>query len=576
MSEITKTIWKIKEKENEFSQELLKDYSLTILNLLKHRGIHKKEEIANFFYPDYEKDLSDNSFYPEIEKAIDRIILAKKNQEKIAIFGDYDADGVSASAVLYETLSILGIKNVICYIPDRQAEGYGMNQNALKYLSRKEVNLIITVDCGITGFQETEQAKKLKMDVIITDHHYVPEKLPEALAVINPHISEAKFPFKDLAGVGVSFKLAQALCKKIDFSKEESLKWLLDLVAIGTIADCVPLFGENRVLVKYGLIVLSKTKRSGLLEMFKVGKINVSENNIPNTQTVSFQIAPRINAAGRMDHANVAYNLLVEKNSILARDMALELEIRNQERQKIMTEIAREVEILATNSFKEKKFIFAKNEHWSVGILGLVAGKITEKFQKPCALFQIQADQLVGSFRSIPQINIIHIIEKCSDLLIKFGGHSQAAGVSLKKENAEKFYLKMNALIEKEFSGKDIKHFIDIDYQIESEEIDWNLMSEIKLMEPFGVGNKEPIFLAKNMIVVDSKIVGNGQKHLKLSLRGENKVPKIFDAIGFSLAERFSHLKKDDKIDIVFNLEEDEWNGNKKIQLKLIDLKLAK
>jgi len=268
-------------------------------------------------------------------------------------------------------------------------------------------------------------------------------RLPEALAVINPHTLNSNFLFKDLAGVGVSFKLAQALVKKIDSSKGESLKWILDLVAIGTIADCVPLVGENRVLVKYGLIVLSKTKRSGLLEMFKVGRINVSENNIPNAQTVSFQIAPRINAAGRMDHANVAYNLLIEKTAILARDMALELEIRNQERQKITTEIAREVEILATNSFKEKQFIFAMSEHWSVGILGLVAGKITEKFQKPCALFQIQADQLAGSFRSISQVNVIQIIEKCSDLLIKFGGHSQAAGVSLKKENAEKFYSKM-------------------------------------------------------------------------------------------------------------------------------------
>jgi len=322
------------------------------------------------------------------------------------------------------------------------------------------------------------------------------------------------------------------------------------------------------------LIVLSKTKRSGLLEMFKVGRINVSENNIPNAQTVSFQIAPRINAAGRMDHANVAYNLLIEKTAILARDMALELEIRNQERQKITTEIAREVEILATNSFKEKQFIFAMSEHWSVGILGLVAGKITEKFQKPCALFQIQADQLAGSFRSISQVNVIQIIEKCSDLLIKFGGHSQAAGVSLKKENAEKFYSKMNELIEKEIFGKDVRHFLEIDYQIKPEEIDWNLMNEIKLMEPFGIGNKEPIFLAKEMTVVDCKIVGNGQKHLKLSLRGRDKSPKIFDAIGFSLAEKFSYLKKNDRIDIVFNLEEDEWNGNKKMQFKIIDLRI--
>jgi single-stranded-DNA-specific exonuclease len=309
--------------------------------------------------------------------------------------------------------------------------------------------------------------------------------------------------------------------------------------------------------------------------MFKVGRIDISENNIPDTHKVAFQIAPRINAAGRMDHANVAYNLLIEKDPVLARDMALEVESKNQERQKITSEIFREVQVLSKNLFKDKKFIFAENEHWPVGILGLVSGKITEEFQKPSVILQRQEKEFVGSLRSIPEINIMNILQKCSDILIKFGGHSQAAGVRVGRENIERFYEKMSELVENELNGLEIIPFLEIDAEITADEINWDFMADIKRMEPFGEGNEEPIFSMKNMKVVDLKIVGNGNKHLKISLRGEGKSPKIFDAIGFSLAEKFSEIKKDDKIDIVFNLQEDSWNGNKKMQFKLIDLRIS-
>jgi len=514
-----------------------------------------------------------------MEKAVTRIIKARGNPpaggEKVAIFGDYDADGVTSTALLFEVLEKFGFKGVEIYIPDRQLEGYGMNNEAVSYLHKVGVKLIITVDCGITNIEEVAHAKNLGIDVIVTDHHHAPKTLPQALAIINPNVSGCEYPFKKLAGVGVAFKLAQALFQKIDPKNVEQSKWFLDLVAIGTIADCVPILGENRVIVKYGLVVLSKTRRVGLLEMFKVGRIMIDENNVPDTQKIAFQIAPRINAAGRMDHANVAYKLMIEKNPILARDMALEVESKNQERQKVTKEIVREIKIIAENSFKDKKLIFVHNEHWQVGILGLIAGKIADEFNKPTVVMQKQKSEFVGSLRSIPSVNIIEALEKCADLLIRYGGHSQAAGVRVTAKNIEKFYEKLRQIIEEQLADKDITPEIEIDAQMKAADVNWDLLSELKKMEPFGEGNEEPVFLMKNMLIEDLRVVGNGSKHWKLAIREDGGSPKIFDSIGFGFGDKFPELKKDDRIDIVFNLQEDEWNGNKKIQIRLIDLKLA-
>ncbi len=567
--------WKIKDKKLDFSAELLRKHNLIMLNLLYNRGVTNEMEMEEYFGFDYEKCLQDIPRISGMEKAVARLREAAEKKEQVAIYGDYDADGVTATAVLQETLTELGYADIICYFPDRQTEGYGLNEKALEKLKVQSVKLIITVDCGISNVVEVEKAKAMGMDVIVTDHHQVPEKLPDAVALINPNLPDSGFDFKELAGVGVAFKLAAALMQKQAPEKMEQLKWALDLVAIGTIADCVSLLGENRTLVKYGLIVLSKTRRVGLLELFKVGRIEISESRIPNAHTVAFQIAPRINAAGRIDHASASYAVLVGKDPVLARDLALELEDKNQKRQKITAEIFREVKVLANNSFKDKKFIFAVNPHWPMGILGLVAGKITEEFKKPSMILQHQENVYAGSLRSVPEVNLMKVIRQCSDLAERFGGHSQAAGVSVSPENIEKFCDKMAKEVEKELNGKEILTSIEIDYEISAEEIGWELVGELSKMEPFGGGNKQPIFCARNFIICDLKIVGNGQKHLKLTLRGESNSPKIFEAIGFSLAEKFPNLKKDDKIDIAFNLEEDEWNGNKKIQMKIIDLKIV-
>lgn len=565
--------WKIKEGLDYKNPERLSVHPL-VLKILSQRGIGTDEGINNFLNPDYERDIHDPFLFLEMEKAVKRIKQAREKKEKVAIFGDYDADGVTSTAIIKETLDEIGISSFI-YIPDKKIEGYGMNSGAVKEFIKKEVKLIITVDCGISNAKEIEEAESGGIDVIIIDHHYIPRKLPKAHAIINPQMENSGYPTKILAGVGVTFKVVQAIYEKFLPEKKEQLKWLLDLVAVGTVADCVPLLGENRALVKYGLIVLSKTRRIGLREIFSVARLLIDENNMPDTYNISFQIAPRINSAGRMDHANAAYNLIMEKSQIKARDLALELESNNQQRQKVTEKVVQEVKILAENSFKDKKLIFAIGEHFPIGVVGLVAGKVSEIFMKPAAVLQKGEKESQGSFRSIPRVNIIEAIEKCADLLIKFGGHSQAAGIKIANENLEKFYEKLNSIIEKELEGKDISPEIEIDAEINLDEIDFQLIEGLQKMEPFGEGNRPPVFLSRNLTVNEATLVGNGEKHLKLFMRAENKSPKIYEAIGFNFSSRFGSIRAGDKIDAVFNLKEDEWNGSKKIQLKLVDLKVV-
>ncbi|EKE10643.1 MAG: hypothetical protein ACD_15C00225G0027 [uncultured bacterium] len=564
--------WTVAEKIGEVDSELKERFHPIVLQILANRGVLEKNKLEKFFVFDYEKDVLDPFLFCDMEKAVARILQAREKKEKIAIFGDYDADGVTATALIYEALSKIGCEDIVYYIPDRQSEGYGMNEKAVEYLSKEGATLIITVDCGITNIKEVKLAISFGMDVIVTDHHHAPNLLPRAIAIINPHVENCGYPEKTLAGVGVAFKLAQAVYTKAAPDKMEQLKWLLDLVVIGTVADCVPLVGENRVLVRYGLVVLSKTRRTGLLEMFKVGRIAIDEDNVPDTQKIAFQIAPRINAAGRMDHASSSLKLMIEKDVVRARDLSLEVESRNQSRQKMTKEIVREVRALAENSFKDRKLIFASNEHWQVGILGLIAGRIADDFNKPTAVFQKKEKEFIGSFRSINQFNIVEALEKCSDLLIKFGGHSQAAGAQLKIENMEAFYERLSGIIENDLAEKDLSPALEIDFEILAPDVDWSLLENISKLQPFGEGNSEPVFLMRNLIVETMRIVGNGSKHLKLSLKSK-EYPMVFDAIGFGLGENSLGINEGDNLDVVFNLKEDEWNGNKKIQLFLIDIK---
>jgi len=564
--------WKIKENKKI---DIPFDLNLpeVLVRLLAGRGIEGSEAVREFLEPDYEKGVHDPFLFSDMGKVVERIAQARDNKERVVIFGDYDADGITSSVILKETLETLGIA-VAVYIPDKRSEGYGMNLGAIEKLAEEETKLIITVDCGITGIEEVERARELGIDVIITDHHHVPEELPKALAVINPRTGNSGYPFLELAGVGVAFKVAQAIFEKLLPQKKEQVKWFLDLVAIGTVADCVPLVGENRIFVKYGLLVLSKTKRNGLLQLFSVARLNIDENNVPSTRNIGFHIAPRINAAGRINHANLAYDLLVEGDIAKARVFALELEENNSHRQKITETATNEVKVLAENSFKDKKLIFAVGENFPIGVVGLVAGKIAQQFNKPTAVLQKGETESKGSFRSIPQVNIIEAIERCKELLLKFGGHSQAAGISIENGKLEAFYEKLNAEIEKELEGKDISPEILVDAEISPKDVDFALAESLDRLKPFGENNPEPVFAMRNLLVEDTRIIGNGEKHLKLSLRAQDGTPKIFESIGFYIAKEFAHIKKGDMVDVAFNLQKDEWNGNQRIQLLLVDVKV--
>lgn len=545
-----------------------------VAKLLYSKGLESEEQIQSFVAPSYDKDNHDPFLFSDMGKAVQRLKQAQENKQIVAIFGDYDADGITSSAILKTALDDLGVESFV-YIPDKKSEGYSMNLAAVEGFHEKGVGLIITVDCGITSINEVKRAKELGMDVIITDHHHVPDELPEALAIINPHAPGCPYPFHDLAGVGVAFKLVQAIYQHLMKEKIEQTKWMLDLVAIGTIADCVPLIGENRLFVKYGLIVLSKTRRTGLKELFTVGRILVDEHNVPDTKKVSFYIAPRINAAGRINHANLAYNLVMEKDVAMARDWALELEANNTQRQKMTEAVVNEVKVSAENQYKDKKFIFAIGEHFPIGVVGLVAGKIAQQFNKPTAIFQKSENESKGSFRSIPQINIIETLGKCSDLLVRFGGHSQAAGATVANDKLEEFYERMNTLISQQLEGEDLSEEILIDSEVQAEDVDFGLVESLEKMRPFGEGNSEPVFLMKNLDVMEKKTVGSGEKHIKLFLAPSDGCPKIFEAISFNGYEKFSFINTNDQIDILCNIQKDEWNGNKKIQLTLLDARIS-
>ncbi len=544
-----------------------------LARIMRGRGISSCEAADSFLNPDYILHMHDPFLFSRMEKVMERVKKAREKKEKVAIFGDYDADGITSTIILRETLEQLGLKCTV-YIPDKKVEGYGLNKTAIEYFKKQDVTLIFTVDCGITNIEQIAYAKTAGLETIVIDHHQPQAELPDALVIINPHMKDSGYPFAQLAGVGVAFKVVQALYSRFMPENVQQTKWLLDLVAIGTIADCVPLIDENRVIAKFGLVVLSKTRRTGIRELCKVGRIDFeSPEAQSDAQKVSFYIAPRINAAGRIDHANIAYELLSTNDEVISRDRALEIEGHNQKRQKVTEQIAQEVRVVAENLYKDKAMIFGIGEHFPIGVVGLVAGKITSEYNKPAIILQKGENESKGSLRSIPLINIFDALTKCSDLLLKFGGHAQAAGITIANEKLEVFHDRLLEIVEEMVDGVDIAPELLIDVMVESFEIDFDLLSGLEKMRPFGEGNPEPIMLMENLLVDEARIVGNGQKHYKLKLRAQDS-PKIFDAICWKGVEKYGTLSVGKTVDVVFTLKKDEWNGNRKLQFNVVDIKI--
>jgi len=566
-------IWKINKKAPKEFLEKFPEHSKSTLQLLWDRGLRTQKTIDEFFSPDYDEDLHDPFLLKGVKKTIERIREAAKKQEKVEIFADYDADGICGAVLLTEILKSKGIHPQI-YIPDRNKEGYGLNLEAVEEIAKKGVSLVMTIDCGITDFEEVKLANKLGMDVIIVDHHEVLKKMPQALAIINPKQKGDKYPFKELAATGVAFKLVQAFFKteKMPVSKE---KWLLDLVAIATVTDSMLLLGENRTLVKYGLIVLSQTKRIGLLELMRTARIKpvfnlqTFDTNL-NTYTLGYILGPRLNAASRIDHGTVAYRLLIASSEEEAKEIAQQLEEKNQERQRAMERILREARNKVLKHPKSKKIIFEGDEDWIAGIIGLVAQKLTDEFWRPCFIYQKMKDYSTGSVRGVPGFSVIDALTHCQKLLIEYGGHQGAAGFKALNKNLKRLEDSLEKISSKGLKKEELVPYLNIDAEVEANNLDWRAFQEINNFAPFGEGNPAPLFLLKGAKVSGISSVGKNGGHLKLFLEKESKK---FQAIGFGLADFCDKIRIEDKIDVVFELIANEWNGTKELELKIIDLK---
>lgn len=564
--------------DNSFASKL-NNYHPVVLQLLYNRGIKDQESINVFLNPDYEKHLIDPFLFNQMDAAVNMIIDYIKNQDLIIIYGDYDADGVTSSAVLTEILSTLNAK-VDVYIPDRVREGYGMNKKSIDEIVSKKAKLIITVDNGIRNKEEVAYAKSLGLDIIITDHHVPPEDgLPDCI-IINPKIENEAYSFKHLAGVGVAFKLAQAIISRSKIEpnlKIELSKRLLDLVAIGTVADCVSLTEENRVFTSIGLQILNRKRRKGLNELMILAKIN----DQVSSWHIGWLLAPRINAAGRIVHAHKAYELLTTKNIDEAKIIAKKLDENNTERQKITDDIVGQVEEDIQKKFKkDSKIIIAvspgltdkKVDNWNEGVMGLAASRICDRYYLPTIIITANGEEVKGSGRSIEEFHITKALEEASEFLEKFGGHSAACGFSLKRKDClEDFKNCMTEIANRELGSLDLKPKIKIEMEINLIDITEDLVALIDKFEPFGEGNSKPKFLCKNVTIIDIINMGADSQHLKLRLKNDNS--KIINAIGFGQAELWKNLKVGNTIDIVFYLELNKFNGRSEVQLKIIDIK---
>ena len=553
--------WQNIENDTIRANEISKKFNIS--NITAQILANKKlddEQIKVFLEP------TRSNFYnpflmPDMEFAVDRIIQAIKNKEKIVIYGDYDVDGITSTTVLKRFLEERGI-NVGYYIPNRLKEGYGLNKNAIKQIADDGTNLMITVDCGISGIDEVEYAKSMGMDVIVTDHHEPLEILPNALAVVDAKRKDNVYPFNQLAGVGVVFKLIQAISIKLGLDEKENLKYL-DIVCLGTIADIVPLIDENRVIAKLGLKLI-ETGRNPALKTI----ILLSGYKTITSTTISFGVAPRVNACGRMGYADEALKLFLSDNLQEIQNKTAKLNEFNKERQDKEKAIFEEaVKKIEENNELENDIIVLSGKGWHHGVIGIVASKITDMYFKPSILLCEEDGICKGSGRSVPGLDLHEALCATSNDLEKYGGHAMAIGLSLKKEKLESFKKNINEYI-KSLNLDELQQVFEIDMCVNLKDINVNDINELKKLEPFGEANRMPIFAIKNLRIDSIRALTEG-KHLKLRLKDDKY---IIDAIGFNMGELTEFYKLGDKVDILGNLEVNSFNGTDSVQMNLKDI----
>ncbi len=554
--------WSFYDIDEEQVKKISSKYNITELlaKVLINRGITTDEDIRAFLEPT-RNDFYDPFLLPDMEKAVNRIIEAINNKEKVMIYGDYDVDGITSVTVLKKFLKERGLETGY-YIPNRLEEGYGLNKEAIKKIIEQKYTLIITVDCGISGISEIEECNKLGIQTIVTDHHEQGDTLPNAYAIVDAKRKDNKYPFRELAGVGVVFKLIQAISTKLKIEDKEYLKYL-DIVAVGTISDIVPLVNENRVIAKLGLMLIKMTKNIGLRELIISSNYKQIDSN-----TISFGIAPRINACGRMGHQEEALDLFLTENIVEAKEITKELNKYNSERQEKESNIFKQaLKKLQEEGIEDKNTIILGGDNWYHGVIGIVASKLTESFFKPTILVCFEGEEGKGSGRSIPDFDLYEALNFSSDYLEKFGGHAMAVGLTLKKENFEEFKTKFEEFAEQK-NIKQILPTIKIDGEISRNDLKLETIEELKKLEPFGERNERPKFLYKGLKINSIRALSEG-KHLKLSVRDENH---LIDIIGFNFGYLVDEFLIGDKIDVVGNLEINEYNGVKKVQINLKDI----
>ena len=571
--------WDVKKAVSKGILDKFPEVHPMMVQLLVNRGIDTQEGLDSFLNPDYHNDVHDPFLFKDMQKVVDRIFKALEAEQVIMIHGDYDADGICGTALLVSVLkeicerrgcNAFENKRVRTYLPDREGDGYGMSMSAVERFKGEGVDLIITVDCGIANVDEIKRAYELEMDVIVVDHHQLAETVPERALIIHPLAPGEDYPFKKLAAVGVAYKVGCALyegARKRGVEIPEGFeKWQLDLVSIATVTDMVPLIGENRVLETYGLVVLNKTVRPGLVALFDVARLKQGKLT---TTDVGFRIGPRINAAGRIADAHIALKLLLADNMHSAQRLAKRLDDVNQERQRV-SEAAMTRAIAALQSSESLSFAAVVDHETHIGVAGLVAGKMARKLGVPSVVITKVGERYVGSGRAPKGYHFVKAMETCRELMISGGGHPEACGFALAEDKVDDWITAMTKFSE-EYSSGDVGERVDVDAIVSLDDIDWKFVELMERMSPFGIGNSTPSFVSRGVQVIAAEPVGKTGKHLRLTVVSEEQT--IRQCIGFGFGARSSELVMGDIIDIAFEVGINEWNGSREIQLSLIDIK---
>ena len=564
------TSWRIFKPENDLVQAFSQELKLSPLTaqVLINRGIRSLPEADIFLNPRL-AHLRDPIEIPDIEKAARRVLLARQRGEKVLVFGDYDVDGVTGTALLLQTLRFLGIPATY-YIPHRYGEGYSLSLEAVKSIAQTGVKLIITVDCGTASFIEIEEANALGMEVVVTDHHNLPKQLPRAYAIVNPKRIVTDHPSKYLSGAGVAFKFAWALLRTAEVKDSLFLTSLLDLASLGTISDVVPLTFENRILAKAGLNLISERKRLGIRCLAEAASLfkRISVKHI------YFVLAPRLNAAGRLEHASKSVELLLAEDLSQARALAEELNRINVRRQDIGSSIKEEVfSRLDDKYISENKLVVLSGSSWHPGVIGIVASQVVDRYSRPTILVGVNDGVGRGSARSVEGFNIYELLDSCRDLFLDFGGHEGAAGFEILPENIAEMERRLKSQIEARLTFEELRPSLNIDAEIQPSRISMSLIKELEIFDPYGEGNPPPLFMSRELKLYDLRQVGSAGRHLKAKFTDGDVT---LDTIGFNLGSCAAALSYDKSYDIAYRLETNEWDGFETAQLSLADVREAK